>query len=729
MPPAPAILRRRWLPWAALALAAVAGAALRFSMLERLSPREFSYMIESCFRFRYAEMRMHGHEPPKLDAAAQWPEGFAVDRMILPLPDRTVALFYRLRGGGDTFLASRALIITLSALGVCAFAPLALAVFRRPWPAAGAALFYAGTYGAYSRSVGNYLREDFAMPGLLLATAGVVYLLTGGGGRRRWLVAGGVALATAWAGSCWHMSQFYCALLAAGVVAFGLAGRGRAAALAGAGLWLGLFAAAALNKPLWSKGAMWNASAALALAPAAAWLLARALRREAKGRWFLAATAAALVGASLAFGRSQDYGHVFALLWAKAVHLGRRPAPAALSPDARLFWAGPYNSPGRTQLALEYGLLAFPFAAGLVLWLRDLFRRRRALAARWFVAAAAVLSLTLYLLMARLTVFLAPWLAVVAVYPAWRAGAARARAAWLAPLVVLWGLHVYGTEAVYRPGWFRDVADDVAKPPLEVAWFYGTERVDFLMWLATAAPPGPVLADFAVSPPILYLTGHATALNPMFEVPAVRRKALAYAEAAAADEETFYRLCRKWRVRYVVHFAPQVLSRGNGSFYNATGREVGADAAAAGMQFGPERLRRFRLVYESYSLRVFEVGRPYDGFVSPAYHPLFDPTRFGAVPRSEAELLGFYGEMMRAQEYYGRGVALQEREAWGGAAAAFTSCLRLHPDFEDAALRLGFCHLQLGQNGEAARWMERAAASRPGDPRPARYLALLGSRR
>gem|GEM_PF-5605539 len=173
-----------------------------------------------------------------------------------------------------------------------------------------------------------------------------------------------------------------------------------------------------------------------------------------------------------------------------------------------------------------------------------------------------------------------------------------------------------------------------------------------------------------------------------------------------------------------MHFAPQVLSRGTGSFYNATAREPGPDSAAALMQFHPEKLRRFRLVLETYSARVFEVGPPYDGFHARAYHPLYDPGRFGAVPKEEA-LKAFYRDFRRADYYYSLGRENQAAGEFVAAAAAFANALRLHPDYEDAMLRLGQCQAALGQYDEARRAFERAAVARPGDPRPREYLKAI----
>jgi tetratricopeptide (TPR) repeat protein len=641
--------------------------------------------------------------------------------MILAAPDRLAAAFYKFHRG-DTYFAARALTNVLSAAGVVAFAGLALAVFRRPWPAAAAALLYAGTFGAYSRSWGNFLREDFAMPGLLLATAAALYLLASREGKRRWPVAAGAAAATLAACSCWHLSQFYVALLGLFVVGYALAGRGREAAWAGGALWLGLALAAVINKPLWVKGALWGGSSALAAAPVLGWALGRLLGRPGKARWVTAACVLVLVALALAFGRSAAYGHVYGLIWAKVIHLGRYPGPAALSPDARLFWVGPYKSPAPLVVFFEYGPLALTAALGLALWWYAAIKKR--LAAGAFVALAAPLFAILYLLIMRLTIFLAPWVAILGVYPLGAIKGTKGRMAYGAALALLLAFHVYTANVKNQPPWFQEAVNSVLPAEKFIPWYYGSERVELMLWLAAQPRPSPVLADFSLSPPFLYLAGQPTALNPMFEVPEVRAKALAYAEAATADEETFYRLCRRWRVKYVAHFAPQVLSRETGSFYNVTAREPGPASAAALMQFSPAKLRRFRLLLETYNARVFEVGRPYDGYVSPAYHPLYDPALFPAVP-DEEPLREFYRSRERADYFYRMGCAYQEQGEFVGAAAAFNNALCLHPDYEDATLRLGYANLQLGRSDDARRALERAALTRPHDPRAAAYLKML----
>jgi tetratricopeptide (TPR) repeat protein len=668
-------------------------------------------------------MRMLGREPPKLDVAAQWPEGFPVDRMILALPDRVAAAFYK-SGGGDTFLAARASINVLSAAAVVAFSLVALAAFRRPWPAAGAALIYAVTYAGYGRSWTSYLREDFALPGLLVATAATLYILTSEGGKRRWLAAAAAGVATLWAASCWHMSQFYVAVLALFAVGYGIAGRGRRAALAGAGLALGLAAAAVLNKPLWLAGTLWGVGVAVAFAPAAGWALSRGLRRPAKGGWFVAGAAAFLVALSLAFGRSAGYGHVYELIWAKIIHFGRYPGPGALAPEARLFWVGPYQSPDRMDLVYGYGPMVLFGGFGLALWWYHLARGR--LRGGEFVAVAAPFFGLLWLLISRLSIFFAPWVAVLGIYPATFIKALKGRVGFGVALVLLGSFHVYVNTSSHRPRWLSNALNAAGGYEREIPWYYGSERGKLLLWMGLGDEAGPVLADFALSPSYLYRAGRPIALNPMFELPEVRRKVLAYAEAVVADEETFYRQCRRWRIKHVVQFAPQVLSRKPGTFFGTAGVEAGPDSAAFLMHFDPAKLCRFRLVFETYSVRVFEVGRPYDGFSSLAYHPLYDPNRLSTIP-SEEELENFYRDLRRAGDLYNLGCAHQANGAFEVAAAAFNSALRLHPDYEDANIRMAECEIALGLYEEARAPLERAARATPGDPRPAEYLRAINA--
>jgi hypothetical protein len=644
--------------------------------------------------------------------------------MILPLADRVAAAFH---DGGDTYLAARSAVHTFSGLAAAAFALLALAVLRRPWPAAAATLVYAGLFGAWIRSINNYLREDFALPGLLLATAAVVELLFGGTGRRLRVAAiAGALIGALWAGSAWHMSQFYLALLGLLIVLTGLVGRLREAALAGGALWAGMALAAVSQQALWVKGALWNVGSALTLAPVVAFVLTRTLRREGRQRRVLAAVAVVLGGAAALAGSSADYAHVRSLVLAKLLHLGRRPEPAALSPDARLFWVGPFESPDALDLYLDYGFVTLLVAIGLVLVARAALRER---SPRLGFAALAVLgSGLLFALMQRMTVFFAPWAALAAVLAVTRTPLPALRFSLGVVLLAASGLNVYGGLHHFDVGGrYHRTVEELFAPAAPPTWTYGSEQEQLLARLR-AAPPGALLTDFSTSAALLYETGRPIALHPMFEVAAIRPKTLEYAGAMLGDEDDLLALCERWDARYVIHYAIQVLGRAPGSIYRLTGQEPVPGSVAHAMQFAPESLQRFRLVYESYSVRVFAVGAGYDGYRARARHPLFDPEVFARVPTG-SELEEAFARIHAAQRHYLDGLAGEQLGDLPRAATGFGNALFLHPDFEDANLRFGAACLALGDFPRAREALARAAELDPADPRPRDLLARIPSGR
>jgi hypothetical protein len=410
------------------------------------------------------------------------------------------------------------------------------------------------------------------------------------------------------------------------------------------------------------------------------------------------------------------------LVLAKLRHLGRYPGPEPLAPDARLFWVGPFESPSVLDAYVAYGFVVLPALLGLVLVVRDARRDR---STRWtFVALCLVGFGLLYALMSRMTVFLAPWVALACVYPVTRLArpSLRLAAGLLATLAIgvntYGGLHHFDVTGRYHRLVERILATEA--PPL---WSYGSERAELLRWLA-AAPPGALLTDFATSSMLLYATGRPISLHPMFEVAAMRAKTLEYASTMLREEEQLLELCRRWDVRYVIHLSHQVLGRGTGSFYAMTAELPRPGSAAHAMQFAPESLQGFRLVLETYSIRVFEVGAPYDGYSVRAEHPVFDPERFGSIPTPE-ELGTFYAQAWAAQRLYLAGLRAEERGDLREAAASFGNALQYHRDFEDASLRFGAACLALGDFPRAREALERAAELDPANPLPRELLARI----
>jgi tetratricopeptide (TPR) repeat protein len=724
-----AAARRPGVVVAATALALAAVAAARVDLVLKHTPETNEMYSESLVRFRYAEMIMKGEALPRSDPMVQWPEGFPRDEMIMPLPDYATGLSYRLWSGVFGPTDRYAHLRYFMALYAAAYIPAAFllfwVMFRRPWPAWAATALYVTCLPTFIRAAGYYMREDFATPALLAASALVWLLLEGepNGRGKRIAVAAALAAAVLYALSCWHMAQFYANVLLVVVFLAAFLGRRGLYGHIGVAFLVGTAAAAVLNKPLFVKGVLWSPTVAAA-AVLAAWGM---VRRPATVRWRLALAggAAALVALSLLAVGSGAYGHAYALIWAKLRLAGvHADDPTRLPVDARIFWMGPYDTTTLKRALIEYGPLLV-VATAVFFWSWGKYLRRRKTpggGAPFFPAAMTVITAALYWLLVRLTVFFAPWVAIWATLPAARAGRPWAKAAAAALVAALLAFQFYWASNYNRPSAPRRMLEFLPEEE-DPLWDYGKSDNEIFFWLKDHTPAGSaVLGQFGLSASIMYWSERPVALHPMYEVPEIRTKIVETSRAYMGPEDEFYELCRRWRVSYVVFNAPVFLVyQPPGDRYFAATPHPPADAVGMKMQFHPESLTHFRLIHETYTFRVFEVGRPYGGYVARRYHPYFDNSLFPGLPSRE-RLGEVVAAIERAVDHYDRGLALERSKRWSDAAAQFGIALSLHPDYEDAELRLGYCLAQLQRYDEARPHFRRALVVNPDNAMAHTYM-------
>jgi hypothetical protein len=733
------LARRRWVVIVGALAALLALAAFRAYVVLELTPVESQMYSESLVRFRYAEMVMEGEPLPASDPVVQWPEGFRRDEMVMPLPDYLVGWSYRAWaaafGPADHYGFLRYFMALYAALYVPAAFLLFWVMFRRFGPAWLGTALYVTCLPTFLKAAGNYLREDFASPALLAATAlvwGALGPRDPGGGRpvlRRAAIAAATALCILYALSCWHMAQFYLNVVLGVVFIMAFAGRPGRYGDVGLAFLVGTAAAALLNKPLLVKGVLWSPTVTAAAA-LAVWGYVRKPRNAALSRLALAAGAAVLVGVSLFAVGSGAYGHAYALIWAKLRYLGVHPDdPTRLPVDARIFWMGPYATTTLRRALLEYGpLLLVAVATYIAAGIRYLRGKKEAgLAAEaggplLFPAAMTAATAFLYWLLVRLTVFFAPWAAGLGALPA-----AASRRRWTKTVAVALAFAMIAFQGWWafnyaKPTWPRLLLERLPETE-DPVWDYGAGDNDLFGWLKENTPPGsPVLAQFGISASIMYWSERPVPLHPMFEVPEIRPKIVEVSEAYMGPEEEFYELCRRMEVKYVVFNAPVFLVyEPPGDRYFAAAPDPPADAVGMKMQFDPASLGRFRLVHETYSFRVFEVGRPYDGYRALRYHPYFDPTVFDELPSPE-EYYEVARKIRRAGEHYRNGLTAEKNSYWEPAAARYSLALNLHPDYEEAEMRLGYCLIRLDRLGEAEPHFRRALRVDPDNPAAHTYM-------
>ena len=348
--------------------------------------------------------------------------------------------------------------------------------------------------------------------------------------------------------STWHAMSFFVALEAACV--FAVFQLGRLDPFRARGAWIlpaTLLAFGCAVPVLRSTGFALSLPMQMLLAM---WIAARpSWRRPRLVAWIaLGVAGAASYGISRATGRGLgEYGHVFALLFAKLRHFGVLPAdPSELSPEVRIMWQGPFSSldPWTLALLLGLGLVA------LVPAVLRIFRAARSGRAGGPIDPEAVLCA----------------LACVSVVVAGLVGRTVLLPGLLLPVVGSVALARAGEVSRFRaPSWIAWIAisaqgayafDEIASTP--ISWYQPPAREAEIAALVSRIPDlvpegEAIAADFMTSTAILAQTGHPILFQPKWETRRTRERILEMFDVfyRRTPEEMRRLLLEKYRCRYL----------------------------------------------------------------------------------------------------------------------------------------------------------------------------------
>jgi len=541
---------------------------------------------ETTQAWRYSLLVAEGRPIPAVDSLVMYPEGMATGENSI-FEEYIVGYAYRLVGGDfGSFVRFFCLAFPLLAIPGLFLWMHAAGFDRRS--SLLASLMYGVFLPAMLRARGESLyRETVAIPLLVFAFAfSEAALRERGGGVRAAAAsaASGVLLLLSLA--CWKVSAFVSTVLLFYLLCRRASGTGSRSAVAGPAV--AQIGASALLSHMRADSALTSPATALA----AVLLLSLAVRGRTMVLVGLSAAALAAV-----FGGSPATGHVTAVLAAKARFLMRHPAdPLMLSPDARLFWVSGYETPAPGELILLFGLplLLAAFGAG------RLWRRGDSLL-RWFLPV----SLAGYLVFDRLHVFLA-----LAILPAivgvirgvrWRAVAVAAAIGLQSFLVLpLSGLL---DSAGLHPGGSPSLLSE-------------RELGSLLDWLGRSTSPGQaVMSYWHISGMISAYADRPVVTSTFFENSANRRRIEELAGRLFGPEDSLASFMVAERCSLLVYQADFALDRSPaGVMYLAGRTSIPEGSAAWRMQYEPDSLRRFGLVFQGPSLRVFRLGAGHAGF-------------------------------------------------------------------------------------------------------------------
>lgn len=631
--------------WGLLLACAVAAGAAHLKFLHstnlphfRLGDDSGYFNVESAFQYRHARMIAAGIPIPPVDRDAQHPEGVKVaSELTMPMVYLTGWTQALLRGapGGDFLSFVLLWVAAVSSLSIPAFFGAALRLTRDPALAAAGTLAYGLSWASVADLIGTYGFQTLALP-LLFASVFLLLAATDPEveNPRAWAGGSGLLMAAALAG--WHVSRFFLAGLLAAAAWAAWRRRTVPPALQVLRRALAIF----LAPPL-AAGLIIPALSAtrLVFSPSMTfgYALLAVLYLKPKP---MAIALAAVGGLAWISSRSEvemsGYGHVYSLLISKVQFLLEKPSdPSLLSPEARLLWVGPFNSP-------EMGFVMFTFLPlALIALPRMLFPRTNETpensTATELIDAMTVLCLIGTAMVSRLAPILVFFGILSCLRLPFPAGSSRRK--FCLGLFTLIGLleGVKSYSPASRGNVFMRLSASFAmleeddRPTVSRS----SERA-IIDWLKTRQPRKSVLAHFGFSGAILAYADNPVLLNPKLESGRNRRKCRDYLEALYQDEAALLRFCRTHDAALVVHGTGNILDETqDGTRYAAGAREFRPEQPAVLMQFYPQRLKDFRLIYQNPDFRVFAVGSPPDVKADFPKDPIYDVAQY--APRTSPD--------------------------------------------------------------------------------------------
>jgi hypothetical protein len=563
----------------------------------------------SAMNYRHAMAVADGHSLTASTNKANWPDGYRPAAYRASGVEYFAGYTYKVvhyfsNVDGRVFV--RRFVVLLFSL--CVFT--LYAFVRRLWDCQAAGLLAAGLVAAFVPLVHATNGREFGHTpfAILLITVHALALLDF---HRRGKVASGVAAAAVGflLVAAWELGVYYVAAALCVVVFVGARpGPGR--------VWVtGLHAVAvvsacALLPYLRGTRAAFSWPVVLTVLVAAAEFLPGRLGRP---RRALAVAVATLVLTAilspLRAGASESVP-VVGYAWTRLRFLFAKPTSPQLLPDAiRALWSVDHAPPSAAARLDFFLPLAF-FAVGMGLaWRERMASRRTALLTTTVAGAAAVVAFALdRSAVALAAVAVLPALASVGV--GFRA-AARSRA----PVVAV-GAYLVLAQLVFPYGAANPVfqiekSSGVAlRDPDKFLWV-GLEDTDkgLVRFVATrTAVANPFLSSTDLTALLLTFSGRTSVPLPgAIDAGHLERNAR-LAHAVYEDEAHLYETCRRLGVRYVVYSIDMFLDTTKYSpCYLAGLRDVSPESAAFQMQFHPESLHQFTLVYENEHHRLFKV--------------------------------------------------------------------------------------------------------------------------
>jgi hypothetical protein len=642
---------------------------------------------ESGVRYRYAYMIGQKGRLPEIDKKASWPEGFVPSRVEATGSEFVTGYLYK-PVGYFSDMNERQFVHLLDALFFAVLSIIMFAVSYAVWGCQAGALLSSCLMAFSAPLVGAVGGGTYNLP--IAAIIVALHILFLGRYAKRpsaWnafpasLCA--LALAAVWGKMLLYLAP--CMLWAALAPVFDR--RSRLILLAQHLVMLAL--AAFLFPHVAATGVLLSFPAALLYASFVFVLIGKR-RGPVLQRALLVLAGAGVLSVMLSLFRPQEFAG--ASPWSYVLHRARflfgKPADPALLPmNVRFLWTLGHTYPGKYELLSMFLPILF-----LVPPLVDGLRSIRSRGAPVVLPVLAALAPIAAFLLDRSAIVFATMGIAVLMAPSLYAFSKNVGKR-IVFLVV--GFLLLATQA-FQPHGAADLAFQAGRrlhvtPDRTAAFTWisiGNADADLVQFLAThTSTTDPFLSTPEIAPFILTFAGRTTTLVPGVDTKKMMAKTQKLMGSLYADEETLYETCRETGITRVLYSIDMTL---DGSPYSprylAGAPEPRSNCAAYRMQFFPEELTHFELIFENDNYRVFTVAE-HAGPVFLSDHPLV--YQHEILGLNHDTLASFYDRIVRIMSLYALATDAEKRAAWDTALDLHRRCLAEAPRFTLAWLGTG----------------------------------------
>lgn len=693
----------------------------------RLNPKDDSgiFWTEAAFQYRYARMIAQGEKIPRVDYAAQYPEGVKPFEEFTLCMEISTGYLYRLAHYLYQLFFRKNLspfhiflpycIAFYSSLTIFAVYLLSKEIWQSKLGGIISAVFYVTCRASWARTVIGFNYEDFALVFIFFG----LYFFVRSCRNVRFVKTSSVF--SVFSGMCliialasWHFTNFYLVVFTMSIIVLFYLYYSSQEIVDIMRSFLVVFSICLIGgitvPVLRVKGFLTSFSMVTSYSLIFAYILKRYFKfsgTKTLGIFSLIMITCIIVITRFFPQQVKEYSHVFSLFKYKVLFLGQKPLNSNLLPfDAKVLWVGGFDNLTARETIYFLSVTLIVGMFGILKSLRNLIKQKTS-TSECMILCLAVSFLLLNLIVQRLMGFSAVLLAVFAGnwVENYTGKNLLGRYVAIGSLIFLFFVNSY----------FRDRISNLLPLKKDISFMriYEPDKKSIVKWIKENTQPTDVfLTAFETAPLVLTDTGRAIVLHPKFESSIIRNKFREFVYSLYSSEEKFYNFCKKIGVNYFLYQVGFLFDSSREYYrYYANKPKVEKDSVVYKFHFYPRELRNFILVYQLRSFAVYKViGEKVDSSLwnyIPPYYPIFGENLFLGIESTnyldDKAVLIVFSKIITQDNLINEAVRYIEQNKYQEAKSSLIEAISLKIPSPDAYFLLGNIHMYMNEFDEAIK--------------------------